>query len=101
MLLLLGHCPGPNPSKRAVTRPSCPYISAIQNRFTVGNAKLNLRALNRPGQARTGRWVVPHMETRHARVLPRLPLQADEQHLGFDRIVASETETPIMLVNLV
>ena len=45
----LDHCPGRNPRFWVIKRPPHPHNSAIQNRFTVET----LRALNRPGRART------------------------------------------------
>jgi hypothetical protein len=38
-LLRLAHCPGRKPPFLAAKRPARPYKSAIQNRFTVGNAE--------------------------------------------------------------
>jgi hypothetical protein len=38
-LLRPAACPGQKPSLWAVKRPVRPYKSAIQNRFTVGNAE--------------------------------------------------------------
>ena len=37
--VVLRHCPGQKPPKRAVKRPARPYKSAIQNRFAMENAK--------------------------------------------------------------